>query len=57
MKYKEIELKINLYVPFDVCENNDEIAKYLNNKLWDDPEFFGYIEENNIVITKENINL
>lgn len=57
MKYKEIELKINLYVPFDVCENNDEIAKYLNNKLWDDPEFFGYIEENNIAITKENINL
>lgn len=59
---KIIKISMELVVDDDTCEmtnnsqriyNKDCIAEYLNNKLYNDPEFFGDFGPENIESIKE----
>lgn len=40
---RTINIHLQVYVPANL--NEDEVEDYLNNKLYDEPEFFGYIDQ------------
>ena len=46
-----VTIQIELAIPSDDCNclDRDDIANYLNNKLYEDPEFFGEFGPENIV--------
>lgn len=50
---KLITLQLELYVP-DL--DAEDLADYLNTKLYEDPEFFGVIDAENIVSVKQEID-
>jgi hypothetical protein len=49
---KIITISMELVIDDDIS-NPDDIASYLNNKLYSDPEFFGDFGPENIVSIKE----
>lgn len=58
-KFGEITLSINLIVPQELLlsDNREEaIAEYLNQKLYEDPEFFGGFDEENIKVQRLDID-
>lgn len=46
---KLIKVTIELGIDDSLSNNRDDIATYLNNKLYMDPEFFGEFGPENIV--------
>jgi hypothetical protein len=51
---RAIEVKLTVYVPEEVVQDGEEaVAEYLNDKLNDDPEFFGEIDTACFTITDE----
>lgn len=58
-KFGEIKVSINLIVPSEIlCSNdNEKIAEYLNEKLYEDPEFFGDFGPENIHIISHDIEI
>ena len=56
---KIVTIKMDLVIDDDLCEmvggvyNKDCVVDYLNNKLYEDPEFFGDFGPENIVDIKE----
>jgi hypothetical protein len=54
-KMKIVKVSIDLVIDDDICEiiegvyNKDCIVEYLNNKLYEDPEWFGDFGPENIV--------
>lgn len=56
---KIVTIKIDLVIEDDVCQmtdgiyNKDCVVEYLNNKLYEDPEFFGDFGPENIDDIKE----
>jgi len=59
MSYQEhglINITMELAIPRDVMGSKEEIAQYLNQMLYDDPEFFGDFAEENITIVQDNID-
>lgn len=58
-KFGEITLSINLVVPQELLlsDNREEaIAEYLNQKLYEDPEFFGGFGKENIKVQRLDID-
>ena len=53
---KWIKVSIELGIDDKLSEDREEIAKYLNNKLYMDPEFFGEFGPENIVEVVEMAN-
>jgi hypothetical protein len=49
---KLIKISMELVIDDDI-EDKDTIANYLNNKLYEDPEFFGDFGPENIEIVGE----
>ena len=51
-KFAEVSVNINLVLPAEVVRSNDkeQIAAYLNDKLYKDPEFFGDFGPENVQI-------
>ncbi len=51
---KIVSISIDLVISSEVCDVNskDSICDYLNNKLYEDPEFFGDFGPENIVEVK-----
>jgi len=59
MSYQEhglINITMELAIPRDFMGSKEEIAQYLNQMLYDDPEFFGDFAEENITIVQDNID-
>jgi hypothetical protein len=58
-KMKIVKVSIELVIDDDMCEiiegvyNKDCIVEYLNNKLYEDPEWFGDFGPENIVEIKD----
>ena len=58
-KMKIVKVSIDLVIDDDICEiiegvyNKDCIVEYLNNKLYEDPEWFGDFGPENIVEIKD----
>jgi hypothetical protein len=46
-----IKLTLELALPCSEMTSKEAIAQYLNDKLAEDPEFFGWFGEENIEIT------
>lgn len=46
-----VTIQMELAIPNDDCSclDRDDICNYLNNKLYEDPEFFGEFGPENIV--------
>ena len=46
-----VTIQMELAIPNDdcTCLDRDDICNYLNNKLYEDPEFFGEFGPENIV--------
>jgi len=46
-----VTIQMELAIPTSDCNclDRDDIANYLNNKLYEDPEFFGEFGSENIV--------
>lgn len=46
-----VTIQMQLAIPIDdcTCLDRDDICNYLNNKLYEDPEFFGDFGPENIV--------
>jgi len=57
-KFGEIKVSINLIVPAEILHSSDKekIADYLNEKLYQDPEFFGDFGKENIQIISHDIS-
>lgn len=49
---KVVKVNIELVIPDDL-DNKDNIVEYLNDKLWNDPEFFGDFGVENVVEVQE----
>jgi len=47
-KIKLVKISIELGIDDDLSNSKDDIASYLNNKLYTDPEFFGEFGPENI---------
>lgn len=43
MKYQEVQLTLKIMVP-DQIGDNEDLCDYLNDKLYEDPEFYGFID-------------
>lgn len=50
-KLRVVEIKLSVYVPAGL--NEDEVEGYINDRLYDDPEFFGYIDQGCITLTNQ----
>jgi hypothetical protein len=50
---KVITIQMDLVVDHDCCGDKHLIALYLNDKLYNDPEFFGDFGPENIVEVKD----
>jgi hypothetical protein len=50
---KLVKVSIELIIDDDVGDSYDEMANYLNDKLYTDPEFFGDFGPENIEEVKE----
>lgn len=50
---KLIKVQIELGIDDDLSDDKDSIANYLNNKLYNDPEFFGEFGPENIIEVRE----
>jgi hypothetical protein len=51
---KLVKVQIQLIIDDKTCGNsNEDISNYLNNMLYNDPEFFGDFGPENIVSVKE----
>lgn len=48
-----IKVQIELVIDDDISTTKDSIADYLNNKLYNDPEFFGDFGPENIIEVRE----
>jgi len=52
-KIKLVKISIELGIDDDLSNNKNDIANYLNNKLYTDPEFFGDFGPENIIEIRE----
>jgi hypothetical protein len=59
MELGEIQLKINLIVPSSllILKDKEKIAQYLNEKLYNDPEFFNEFNAGNVSIISTDIEV
>jgi hypothetical protein len=48
-KMKIINVQIELIIDDEISNSREEIANYLNSKLYNDPEFFGDFGPENII--------
>lgn len=55
----EIQVKINLIVPSSllILKDKEKIAEYLNDKLYNDPEFFNEFSAGNVSIISTDIEV
>lgn len=55
----EVQVSINLVIPAWVLKSNDkeQVANYLTNKLYTDPDFFGDFGPENIQVISHDIEL
>ena len=49
-----ININMELAIPRSIMTSKEQIAEYLNQMLYEDPEFFGDFGEENISIVKDN---
>lgn len=54
--HRLVEVKLNVYVPDELSHDEDAVVDYLNEKLENDPEFFGEIDTACVQITDEIID-
>lgn len=48
-----VKIHISVYVPDDVAQDEHAVADYLNDKLENDPDFFGEFDTACFTITDE----
>jgi hypothetical protein len=53
MSLKVVKISMELVIDESISNDKDDIANYLNNKLYTDPEFFGDFGPENIESVKE----
>ena len=51
-----ININMELAIPRSIMTSKEQIAEYLNQKLNEDPEFFGEFGEENINIVQDNVD-
>jgi hypothetical protein len=49
-----ININMELAIPSSIMTSKEQIAEYLNQMLYEDPEFFGDFGEENISIVQDN---
>lgn len=49
-----ININMELAIPRSIMTSKEQIAEYLNQMLYEDPEFFGDFGEENISIVQDN---
>lgn len=52
-QFRAVEVKLTVYVPYEIAQDTTETLDYLNDKLHTDPEFYGEIDLGCINITNE----
>jgi hypothetical protein len=55
-EYGLINITKQLAIPRSIIDSKWKIAEYLNQKLNEDPEFFGDFNEESISIVQDNID-
>ena len=50
-----INIKMELAIPRSIMTSKEQIAEYLNQMLYEDPEFFGDFGEENISIVQDKM--
>ena len=52
-QFRAVEVKLTVYVPYEIAQDTTKTLDYLNDKLHTDPEFYGEIDLGCINITNE----
>ena len=55
-KIGEVKLTVHLALPCSEMTSKEAVVKYLNQKLADDPEYFGWFDEENVEITQPELD-
>lgn len=52
-KFVKVNISFSVFVPADIAADEDKTEDYLNEKMWTDSDFFGYIDQGCFNVTNE----
>jgi hypothetical protein len=54
-QYRKLDIKLSVFIPENIADNEEKIEEYLNDKLCTDIDFFGYIDSGCFNVTNEKL--
>lgn len=54
-EYRVVNLTLKLYVPSNYSE--DDVVEYFNDKLYNDPDYFGEVDNGCVELTEETFEV